>query len=252
MGSAASAVHAGEPEVGKYIIANGSIKASNGKISRPVKTGDPIFNDDTVEVGPQSSVKLMFSDQTMIDLGPVSSFKVSNYALKNAETAPPAFRCCTENFRSLVTKKVGAQGKVEYKSGSAVMGVRGTEFIVDMPKGTSANVNAAIVVVSGLVQVAPLGGKGEPLMLKSGEMIQSTSAAPQVTKVSGEQMQTMVSSTKTEDKTFATAVTIEAAPKQDSQPSMAMSTVGNLINANMAQSQMQMAEAPIQQMAPET
>jgi hypothetical protein len=39
-------------------------------------------------------------------------------------------------MRSLITNKVGTQGKVQFRSGGTVMGVRGTEFVVDNPSGS--------------------------------------------------------------------------------------------------------------------
>ena len=204
--------------VGKVAVSSGNVTALNNGQKRQLKISDSIMNNDTILTEDRSSVKLLFSDETVIDLGPKSSFKVSDYALKSGDNRTETFSLLFGKMRSLVTKKVGPQGKVQYKTGSTVMGVRGTEFVVDNPQG-SLTPNASIVVVSGIVAVAGING-GTETALKSGEKMSgnfNNFSQPSIQKVSTEQMTSITTSAKTEDKTFESAVTIQPQNQAENQ-----------------------------------
>ncbi|MBI2606960.1 MAG: FecR domain-containing protein [Deltaproteobacteria bacterium] len=245
---------------GKIAVVNGEVRiisSKPGDKGRITKPGDAIANDDTIQTASGASAKVLFSDQSMIDVGSNSSFKVSDYALKAGEDRTGTFSLLYGKIRSLITKKVGPQGKVEYRAGGAVMGVRGTEFVVDAPKIDAAAGEAggfsppSIVVVSGLVQVALLAG-GPPIVLKPGDMVVAplgpapgaqppAGGAPvaelQVTRVSGDQMQSIVQGAKSEDRTFVAAVTIQAGPQGAAGPGgpglLAMNAVGAIVSGAM-------------------
>jgi len=154
-------------EAGKLAVANGDVKIS-GKAAKP---GSVILNNDTITTGANASAKLLFTDQSIMDLGPNSSLNVSDYAVKDGENRTATFSLLYGKLRSLVTQKVGDGGKVQVKTNSAVMGVRGTEFVVDAPQASpgQAATAPAIVVVSGSVAVSPSGG-GAPVMVGAGQM----------------------------------------------------------------------------------
>ena len=206
--------------VGKIAVVNGkvSIKSGSGAV-KSANAGDKISNLDTVNTESGATVKLIFTDQSIIDLGPSSSFKVADYALKNTDNRTGTFSLLFGKMRSLVTKKVGEKGKVQFKAGNSVMGVRGTEFVVDAPKGADGVVAAPkLVVVSGLIAIGNING-GALVMVKQGEMMKASfsltpgkdgSQSDSVQKVSAQEMQTVVASAKAEDKTFDAAVTIKS------------------------------------------
>lgn len=276
LGMCASA-YAGDP-AGKIIVVNGEVRilsSKPGDKGRITKPGDAIVNDDTIQTAPDASAKVLFTDQSMVDLGSNSLFKVSDYALKAGEDRTGTFSLLYGKIRSLITKKVGPQGRVEYKAGGAVMGVRGTEFVVDAPKLDAVAGKAggfappSIVVVSGLVQVALLAG-GPPIVLKPGEMVvaplgpapgaqPAAGGAPvaqlQVTKVSGEQMNTIVSGAKSEDRTFVAAVTIQAGPQGAAGPGgpglLAANAVGAIVSGAMKEQNVKQEGDRVLRMAPQ-
>lgn len=252
-------VLADDASVGKIAVVNGTITiiSANGE-SRAAKPGDLIKDNDQIQTGANSSAKLLFTDQSIIDLSANSAFKVSDYALKNGEDRTGTFSLLYGKIRSLITKKVGPQGKVDFRSGSTVMGVRGTEFVVDAPKGSNGSASAtSLVVVAGSVAVGAVGAN-MPVMVKPGESVSmpaiaavGTSTPIQVTKVSAQEMSVAVSSAKSEDGTFSAAVTI-APQKSGEGKSMAMQNVGAMVGAGLeAQASNSNGDSGSQRAAPE-
>lgn len=265
--------------IGKISVVNGkvSIKSVTG-FSRPAKPGDQLMNNDTVNTDASSTAKLLFTDQSIIDLGPSSSFKISDYALKNTDNRTGTFSLMFGKMRSLVTKKVGEKGKVQFKAGNSVMGVRGTEFVVDAPKGANGVAVPKVVVVSGIVAVGNLTG-GAPVLVKQGEAVNanfgmnaagansgatsgSGDSSPQVQKVSSSEMQSVVSSSKSVDNTFDSAVSIKPTSSEGSGSggsksggegggSLALNTVQGIVGNSVAAQTDKSAKSEMRQMSPE-
>lgn len=164
-----------DTEVGRIAVVNGEVKVGSSESdpkARLAKPNDVIHNQDVIKTGDGAAAKILFSDQTVMDLGPSSAMKVSDYAIKDVESRTGTFSILYGKLRALVTKKVGPNGKLEVKTGDAVMGVRGTEFLVDSPKGANA-AGTQLVVVSGVVQCRPPAG-GPPITVGAGQMVMAS------------------------------------------------------------------------------
>lgn len=249
-----------DESVGKIAVANGTVKIISAKgETKAAKPGDSIANDDRVETGAMSSAKLLFTDQSIIDLSANSAFKVSDYSLKNGEDRTGTFSLMYGKIRSMITKKVSPAGKVEYRSGSTVMGVRGTEFLVDSPRGAGgAATNTSLVVVGGSVAVGSVGGAA-PVMVKPGESVSVPMLAAgagggspiQVKQVSAQEMKTALSSATTSDKTFDSAVTIAPQKKGEGGESMAMQNVASIVGATLEAKAEKSGDSEAQRMEPD-
>lgn len=166
-------------QVGRLALVNGDVRITRelGKDKgRPAQPNEPLTNLDTVVTGEKGAAKVLFTDSTIMDIGEASALKVSDYALKNVENRTGTFTLFYGKLRSLVTKQVGPQGKVEVRSGNAVMGVRGTEFMILMPRLVNmAQAQIQVMVVSGIVAMASVRG-GPPVNLAAGQMIVASQA----------------------------------------------------------------------------
>jgi hypothetical protein len=197
-----------------------------------LRSGDAIFADDVIKTSGAGSLKLLFSDKTVLDLGPSSLFRVNEYKLKGGDDREVTMSLDYGKIRAAVNTPVGAKGKFLIRTKTTTMGVRGTEFVVasDLKAGTGTgagqqSVKTEITVVHGLVEVtdraAPPGappvavGAGKQLVSAgavSGERVlqrSSASAAPQVVDVPPAQMKSIVAEAKVEDKTFKQAVVVD-------------------------------------------
>ncbi|MBI3558540.1 MAG: FecR domain-containing protein [Deltaproteobacteria bacterium] len=170
-----SAAAFADSEIGRLALVNGEVriaKSETDEKGRIAKPNDAVFNTDIIKTGTSGSAKVLFTDQTLMDIGPSSALKVSNYSIKEVENRTGTFSILYGKLRALVTKKVGDDGKVEVKSSDAVMGVRGTEFMVEVPRIRNAGgaQGTQVIVVSGLVQVRPPQG-GPAISVGAGQMV---------------------------------------------------------------------------------
>lgn len=98
---------------------------------RQLKPGDDIFREDVINTASDASVKLMFHDQSIMDLGQSSLFKVEQYEpASKPEERKVAMSLSYGRIRAAINQKVGSQGSFKIKTKAATMGVRGTEFYV--------------------------------------------------------------------------------------------------------------------------
>jgi hypothetical protein len=226
---------------GKIASVSGKVLArteTRGKTpTRTLKPGDEIFSGDVLNTSNDGSVKILFSDKTIIDLGPSSLFKVDDYQLKGGSDRKVDLSVAYGRIRASVNQKVGSGGSFRVRTKTATMGVRGTEFLVlsDLSEfappsraekpPTTANAPAPstpppaaktqIVVLTGKVEVAAQSAAGAPtkapVMVTEGKSLTtSTAAAPaKMETLSKTEMTNVVKETKVADNTFKQAVVID-------------------------------------------
>jgi hypothetical protein len=251
-----------DSEAGRLAVVNGDVRIARDEAvpGTPAKPNDTIKNSDVVKTGTNASAKILFTDQSIMDLGPNSALKISDYALKDGENRTGSFNLLYGKLRALVTNKVGPNGKVEVKSAGTVMGVRGTEFVVDTPKSSVGGpvVTPTVMVIAGLVQVRPPSGQifsvGAGQMANAGATVEASSSpksgvekksgsaetsanaskSSPVQQVSADQMQQALGNAKTEDNTFSNTLNLSASNGGGkSQARETLSQVGSFV-ANMS------------------
>jgi hypothetical protein len=168
------------PEAGKIAIANGDVRIAKNadEPGTAANAGYPVTNTDVIKTGENSSAKILFTDETIMDLGANSALHISNYALKNVENRTGTFSLLYGKLRGLVTKKVGEKGDFQVKTPSAVMGVRGTEWFIAQPPAIPGlpPPPPLIVCVSGKINITPVAG-GPSIQLAPGQAITATAEA---------------------------------------------------------------------------
>jgi len=244
----------GETEVGKVVSVSGKVMArveSKGSSRRRLpqvrylKPSDAIYLEDVINTDSNGSVKILFEDQSIMDLGQSSLFKVEHYENKGkSEDRKVEMSLSYGKIRAAINQKIGTLGKFKIKTRAATMGVRGTEFYVmsDIESNvvgkesraassaeTSEVPQTKIVVTEGKVEVAAAKGPEasagfeKPVAVLPGEKftatldmneagVRSPASVPVVEKVAPEEMKTVVSDVKLKDTTFVQAIQIEAPP----------------------------------------
>jgi hypothetical protein len=227
-------------------VSAGKVASVSGKVlariesqpkapTRTLKPGDEIFSGDVLNTSNDGSLKILFSDQTIIDLGPSSLFKVDDYRLKSGSDRQVDLSVAYGRIRASVNQKVGDRGSFRVRTKTATMGVRGTEFLVlsDLsvfaPPSRADLVSASavaaepkappsktqIVVLEGTVEVAAKStAGGQPsssVTLTEGKALTtSSSEAPvKIQTLSNTEITQAVKETKVADNTFKQAVVID-------------------------------------------
>lgn len=151
-----------------------------------------------IKTGPKSFVKLSFIDKSSMNVGPKSELKIEKFSKEDAGV----INVLTGKIRSKVTKDYlkmdKDKSKLFVRSKSAVMGVRGTEFIFTANKkaGTSTAVLLeGSVVFNKIHKGANLGNleaivnKGRPIKPGQFSVVMKNKAKPTVaSKMSSKQL----------------------------------------------------------------
>lgn len=126
-----------EPAIGQVKLTAGSVALLRGAVSQTLRPGDRVFQSDVLSTGADGSIGITFADDSMISLGPDSRLSLD------------AFRFDTTTHEGVFESSL-TQGTIVVKSGgiakqtpeamrvrtpAALLGVRGTEFVVRADRG---------------------------------------------------------------------------------------------------------------------
>jgi hypothetical protein len=256
----ASSAIASDAPVGRVVSAQGKVVArvegagSGLSRMRYLKSGDSIYRKDLINTASDGSVKILFQDDSVMDVGPSSLFKVAQYD-PAADSKSRRIEMGLEygKVRASVNQKLGPRGKFILRTRAATMGVRGTEFYVmsdilgaeggkpDPEAPKSQPIHTQVVVTEGKVEVTKQGAPGaaptereaaKPIEVNPGEKVTAvvetvpqdkgqasssppeTREPPRVEKVSPEEIKTVEAEVKLKDTTFARAIIVEPQAEQ--------------------------------------
>lgn len=156
-------------QVGKITGIRGvaQFRAVNNVPYGTLQKGDAINVGNWIKTGDDGWVELTLEDRSKFTLANNTEFAVTNFLLtKNKREG--SFNLTQGKLRASVVKLAGRQSGMTVKSGTAVAGIKGTEFLM-MSQGP-ANVffgNEGTVAVSG-------DGKGQQQPLTASTMTQNT------------------------------------------------------------------------------
>lgn len=105
-----------------------------GTIHLEAKVGDPVQENDRVSVQMGSSVGISLSDETLLSLGPNSVMVIDRYAFNPVTREGRVETSILKGTFRFVTGLIGwlNPGAIKVTTPTAVIGVRGTDFIVEV------------------------------------------------------------------------------------------------------------------------
>jgi hypothetical protein len=105
------------------IRADGATSWAASSIDQNVSVGD------TIRTGPDSAVKILLADETILTLGEDTELKIDEYVIGDAATRDPsALELLRGKARVFVGEAFGGPTRVEMYTPTAVIGVKGTGF----------------------------------------------------------------------------------------------------------------------------
>lgn len=222
---------------GKAVSVSGKIlirEAASPKANpRDLRVGDTVQAGQVINSSSNGSAKILMTDKSIIDIGSSTLFKVDEYLLKKGSDRKVSLSIDYGKVRTSVNQPVGEKGQYRFRTKTATMGVRGTEFIVQSeianPSGAGAQaVKNEITVVSGTVSfTSPEVPRGQTMSLTTGSQLvvgstnpadANKAEAPQVKQLSKQELQTAASDAKVTDKTFVQAVAIDKKSEGNAPP----------------------------------
>ena len=150
-GGMAATAAAKDAVVGTFTIIRGSVDALHAAVSRPepVVKGQSAFLHDVIRTKRRSRARLGFTDGSVLNMGSNQKIHVQEYAYnKKKETRHVIVETLRGSIRATVSKVTG-DSVFQVKTPTAIISVRGTDFIVQVgPDGMTT-----VTVISGIVNV---------------------------------------------------------------------------------------------------
>ena len=122
----------------------GMIKQSRGSVSIerngqkiPAAAGMPVFTGDHVITGTDGSVGITLRDNTLLSAGPKSTLVLNRFAYDSSTNDGAIDATVKRGTLAVVSGKIckNSPGSVQFRTAAAILGVRGTEFVVDAGSG---------------------------------------------------------------------------------------------------------------------
>lgn len=147
--------------IGEVIKIRGNVVKTdlNNSKSSKLTIGGKISKNTEVRTGARSFVKFRMIDDSLFDLGPNSKIHFESFEFETKENRSATVNLVKGKLRSLIINKLKSDKKIIFKTQSASMGVRGTEFlanVIDGPASLSDKTNTQILVLDGKLEVTPL------------------------------------------------------------------------------------------------
>jgi FecR protein len=149
---ASTAQAAAVQEAGTIASVEGSAEIGRSGEWYPAALGNDVYQGDTLRTGRPGRMRVVFRDDSVINVGDDSSIVVDEQVFDpNATANRSVFELLRGKVRALVSDYYKETGSVfEVQTGTAVAGVRGTEFVVDYDPDAQTT---AVVGITGRIEV---------------------------------------------------------------------------------------------------
>jgi hypothetical protein len=156
---------AGDGASGGFVAASqGEAFVVRGEARQPARVGLEVRVGDLLETGHKGRLKVLLTDDSVLSLGGSTKLAVEQHLFEPGRARETHLKLMGGRARALVQQVVGgSRAKFEISTGTAVAGVRGTEFVVEKGEGQAERV----VTLSGSVQWQAAGG--QPVLVAAGE-----------------------------------------------------------------------------------
>jgi len=125
-------------DIGLVKVAKGSVQIQRGAAKLPATVGTALQSSDVVVTGADGSAGITFTDNSLVSVGPNSVFAIDKYAFDTTTHVGQFEGNLKQGRLAAVSGKMVKQSpdSMKIRTPSAIMGVRGTEFVVqvDEPK----------------------------------------------------------------------------------------------------------------------
>jgi hypothetical protein len=121
-------------DVGQVKTAKGTVHVERDGKLLPASVGMPIQQSDALVTGADGSVGVTFSDNSLLSTGPNSVLVVDRYSFDSTTHAGRFDASLKKGTLAVVSGKMVKQSPdaMKVRTPAAIMGVRGTEFIVQV------------------------------------------------------------------------------------------------------------------------
>jgi hypothetical protein len=124
-------------EAGLIKVVKGVVSIDRNGHKMAAVAGMPVVAGDRVTTGQDGSVGITLRDSTLLSAGPKSVLIINNFAFNASTHAGTLDTSLKRGTMAVVSGKLAknSPNTVQFRTPAAILGVRGTEFVVDAGSG---------------------------------------------------------------------------------------------------------------------
>ncbi|NGZ87144.1 FecR family protein [Duganella aceris] len=128
---------AADAPAGMVKTAKGSASIERDGKQSPVHPGATLMASDRVLTGADGSVGITLRDETLLAVGPNSNVWLEKYAFDPTSHEGVLNATVKRGTLGVISGKLSKQspGAVQFRTPTSILGVRGTEFVIDVKDG---------------------------------------------------------------------------------------------------------------------
>jgi hypothetical protein len=121
-------------EAGTVKTVQGTAQIERGSEKLPLAPGARVLVSDRVVTGKESAVGITLRDNTLLTAGPNSTLQLNKFVFDTTTNAGAIDTSVKRGTLSVVSGKIAkaSPDNVVFKTASTTLGVRGTEFIIEV------------------------------------------------------------------------------------------------------------------------
>jgi hypothetical protein len=127
-------------DIGQVKLAKGRVTVERGGQALPATVGMRVQASDTVQTGADGSVGITMSDNSLLSAGPNSTLTLARYEYDETTSQGRFDTTLTAGSLAVVSGRIAKQSPdaMTVRTPRAILGVRGTEFVVSIDDPASA------------------------------------------------------------------------------------------------------------------
>lgn len=127
----------GEEPAGTIKVAKGSVSIERGEQKLAASAGAEVFAADRVVTGNDGSVGITLRDNTLLSAGHNSTLQLDKFAFDSSTHVGTIDATLKRGTLAVVSGKIAKQSpdSVRFRTPTTTLGVRGTEFIIEVGSG---------------------------------------------------------------------------------------------------------------------
>jgi hypothetical protein len=126
-------------DVGLVKVSTGAVQIERAGAKLKADVGTAVQVADVLRTGPDGSAGITFSDNSLLSIGPNTVFEIDKYQFDTTTHAGEFQGSLKQGRLAAISGKMVKQSpeSMKIRTPSAVMGVRGTEFVVQVDEPAS-------------------------------------------------------------------------------------------------------------------
>jgi hypothetical protein len=126
-------------DVGLVKVSKGNVQIQRGDAKLPATVGAGLQISDVIVTGADGSAGLTFTDNSLVSVGPNSVFAIDKYSFDTTTHVGEFEGNLKQGRLAAISGKMVKQSpeSMKIRTPSAIMGVRGTEFVVQVDEPAS-------------------------------------------------------------------------------------------------------------------